>query len=148
MFIDYALIFVTYLIGASYRTLKGFAKLRKTFPDFTPKKIRDTYFREEWNTMFATTLGLVVVEVAFFILNYRHVVLSGVYGSWWFIYVASCLFGWGGDNLAYKWLGSTEETLNREIGTKKTVEVTETPKSTTVITTTQEVTDKEKNKDK
>lgn len=140
--IDYILIFATYFIGASYRTLKGIANLRKKFPDFTMKKITNTYFGEEWNTMIATGIGLIAVELTFFILQYKHVVLSGVYGSWWFMYVASAFFGWGGDKLAYKYFGSTEETLNREMGSKKTIEVTDTAKSTTIVTTTSETKDK------
>lgn len=137
-YLDYFLLFLCYFIGAAYRTLSAIGSLRKKFPDLSPSGIKKTYFTEEWNTMFATGLGLVVIEVAYFILQYKNVVLSGISGSWWFIYVAACFFGWGGDKIAYKYLGSTEEALNRKIGSKTTVEVTDTPKSTTTVTTTQE----------
>lgn len=137
-YLDYFLIFLCYFIGAAYRTLSGIGNLRKKFPDLSASGIKKTYFTEEWNTMIATALGLVAVLLAYFILQYKHVILSGIYGSWWFIYVAALFFGWGGDKIAYKYLGSTEEALNRKIGSKTTLEITDTPKSTTTITTIQE----------
>lgn len=113
-YINYFIFIILYIIGAGYSTLKKIGDLRKKFPQLEPRMVWMTYKQEEWNTMIVSVIGLVLIEITYFIMHLNHIVLGGFTGQWWFPYAFVVVFGYGGDKIAQKALGSAEQALLRK----------------------------------
>lgn len=106
------------IIGVCYHILQKVRALRIQFPLFGASKIWATFFSEEWDTLLASALGYATFEIAVYITLWNKVVLP-VWFSNIGVYVLAAVWGYAGQRLAYKYLGTAESVLSERADTIK-----------------------------
>lgn len=147
---EYVIIAALFILSCGLWIFNTIGSVRGKFPTLNPKMVFNTFFAEEWNSIGASALLLIFLEVCHFVLVYNHIVLSGISGQWWFQYVVAIIAGWGGPKIFYKALGSTVQALEKKAENlpgamnQTTTTKTETP---TAVTTVVETVKKEPKQD-
>ena len=123
MILEHFLLAILYILGAAYQVMREIARLRKINPALRPGEVFQTYYREEWNTVMVSVLGLLTVQLFFFIIHFKGYELPGWLHQWG-VYPLSLVAGYGWHRIVYKWLGSTEAAIIKQIDSP---DKTETP---------------------
>jgi len=89
-------------------------KLRKKFPQFGLKSIFATFFQQEWDSLIRSFLVWSTMMMWLFISRTTHLLLPAWYHKWG-IYVLALLAGYAGQRLAYKYLSTAEEVLEKKV---------------------------------
>lgn len=108
----YLLTTVVFILGVLLHVMIKITGYKKTFPTLSFGAIWGTFFKEEWDSLIVSGILLMVVEVAIFIINYVGVVVP----EWmeWGIYVIAMLLGYQGQRLAYKFLNTAVDALEKK----------------------------------
>lgn len=114
--IEYLLLTVLYLLGLGYHALKKVSGIKTLYPDQSFKKIWGTYFGSEWNTLLVAALGLVTINLLWFILHYEKVTLPDWFHDYGGAYVASLFSGYWLHRGIYSILGTLEAKAEQKFG--------------------------------
>ena len=108
----YFLTTVSLLFGVLFHIMVKVMGYKKTFPTLSFKSIWGTFFKEEWDSLMVSAIILGVVELAIFIINYQQITIP----DWmqWGIYPISLLMGYQGQRIAYKFLNTASDALERK----------------------------------
>ena len=108
----YLLTTVVFLLGVLLHIMIKVTGYKKAFPTLTFGSIWNTFFKEEWDSLMVSGIVLLIVEVAIYIINYVGVPVP----EWmeWGIYVISMLMGYQGQRLAYKFLNTAVDALEKK----------------------------------
>jgi hypothetical protein len=109
---DYLLTTVLLVIGVLFHIMQKIKALRAAFPKIRFKEIWGTFFSEEWDSLIVSLLVLFCYELALFICNYNEVKLP-YWLDYWGMYALALVLGYAGQRLAYKYLGTAEEVLEK-----------------------------------
>ena len=101
------------LIGIGYHVMQIVKGLRKRYPDFGISEVFKTFFREEWDSLIMSGMGLFAFELWIFISRVTGIELPDWYFDWG-VYAIAAVWGYAGQRLAYKYLGTAEEVLSKK----------------------------------
>jgi len=102
------------VLGICYHVMQKIRSLRIKFPLFQASKIWTTFFGEEWDTLIVSFLSWVVFELATYITIYNNVKLPMWFTNW-AVFILAAVWGYAGQRLAYKYLGTAENVLNKNV---------------------------------
>ncbi len=109
---DFLLTSLLLLIGIGYHIMQVIKRLRKKYPAMPPADIWAMFKNEEWDSLIVSFLGWVVYELGLFIAIYNGHKLPTWFDVWG-MYVIAIAWGYCGQRLAYKYLGTAEQKLEK-----------------------------------
>lgn len=107
-------------LGICFHIMQKIRILRTKFPEFVFKRIWGTFFTEEWDTLFVSFICWLVLELAIYIVLYNKVHIATWFAMWG-IYVLALVWGYCGQRIAYKYLGTAEEVLEKKADDLKNI---------------------------
>lgn len=110
---DYIITILLMIIGIGYDASLKISKQKKKFPMLKPGEVVDTFFSEEWNTFFTSALGIALFEILLYTMRVNEVNLPLWFENWG-LYILAAVWGYAGQRLAYKFLGSAEAVLEKK----------------------------------
>ena|SRR5688572_7021532 len=107
----YILTITCLLLGVLFHVMVKVTGYKKTFPELTFRTIWKVFLKEEWDSLIVSALVLFVTELSIFIINYVGVVIP----DWlnWGIYPIALVMGYQGQRIAYKFLNTATEVLEK-----------------------------------
>lgn len=117
MLVEFLLITALYLIGQGFHVLQKIGIYRKTYPSLGFSEIWGTFFKEEWNTLMVSALGLLLIEIAWYVIHREHLSLPTWLHDWGGDYGLSLISGYCLQRLVYKYLGTAEAVLEKRVDT-------------------------------
>jgi len=112
---EYLLIINLQLLGVCFHVMQKVIKLGNDFPLKTWKEIFKAFFSEDWDTLIVSFLVLWLNIVAHFIIDeYAPEFRASINYYILWAYGISCVLGYGGQRIVYKYLGSAEKLLDRQ----------------------------------
>jgi len=113
---EYGLIILLQLLGISFHVMQKVISIGDKFANLTPSQIFGTFFKEDWDTLIVSALVLCVNVTFYFIVDYYKVTY---FTEWpYFLPVGfgcAFFFGYAGQRLIYKYFGSAEKFLDKQI---------------------------------
>lgn len=108
----YLLTTVCVILGVLFHVMMKVTGYKKQFPTLTFTTIWATFLREEWDSLMVSFLVLVAVELSIFIINYNQINIP----DWlnWAIYPISLVMGYQGQRIAYKFLNTATDVLEKK----------------------------------
>jgi len=108
----YLLTTIVFILGVLLHVMIKVTGYKKAFPTLSFGAIWGVFFKEEWDSLMVSGVILFVVEVSITIINYVGVVIP----DWmnWGIYVIALLMGYQGQRIAYKFLNTAVEALEKK----------------------------------
>ena len=108
----YLLTTIVFVLGVMFHVMIKITGYKKTFPTLTIKTIWGVFFKEEWDSLCVSALVLFVTELAIYIINYVGVMIP----DWlnWGIYIIALVMGYQGQRLAYKFLNTATDILEKK----------------------------------
>lgn len=106
---------VLFCLGVGYHVMQIVMKLRKQFPQFGFGQIFSTFFNQEWDSLLRSLLVLLTLQMALVITHFANVALP----QWlegWGLYCISLVLGYAGQRIAYKYLGTAADVLEKKAG--------------------------------
>lgn len=110
---DYILTTILIVLGVGFHIMQKIRTLRLKFPEFVPKRILGTFFMEEWDSLIVSFICWIVFELAIYITIRNGVQIPAWFDNWG-MYVLALVWGYAGQRIAYKYLGTAEEVLNKK----------------------------------
>lgn len=114
MILEHAILAALYILGALYQVMRCIGDLRKKFPELSPGQLFSTYWKEEWNTLIVSALGIITLQLFGFIAHYKEMPIPDWLHDWG-VYLLTPAAGWGWHRIVYRWLGTTEDVINKRI---------------------------------
>lgn len=114
---NYILIAIIFALGVGYHIMQKVISYKKQFPALKRREIFATFFREEWDSLIVSGLVLSTMELAMFIIDKTNKTLP-VWITNWGMWVLPLIMGYAGQRIAYKWLGTASEVLERKVENK------------------------------
>lgn len=105
---------VLYLLGVGYHVMQKIGKIKHKYSQLSPENIFKVFFKEEWNTLIVSGLGLVSMQLLWFIAHYENITLP----TWLTnggVYIAFLIGGYCLQRLIYKVLGTFEKAVDKQI---------------------------------
>lgn len=101
------------MLGVFLHVMIKVTGYKKTYPTLPFGAIWGVFFKEEWDSLMVSGVVLLVVEVSIFITNYVGVQIP----EWmnWGIYVIAIVMGYQGQRLAYKFLNTAVDALEKKV---------------------------------
>lgn len=122
---EYALIIILQFLGIGFSVMQKVSALSDKYPNETRKGIIDMFFKEDWDTLFCSALVLIGNLTCHFIIDlyFPSVRDSGVSipGTSIVIpylgasFLAAFGFGYFGQRIIYKVLGTAEKKISEKI---------------------------------
>ena len=112
----YILIVILQLLGISFHVMQKVVTLGDKFPEKTVRQIFLTFWQEDWDTLMISGLILLLDVVAHFVIfDFLHIPLPPEW--YWQIgpFVIALVMGYAGQRLIYKWFGSAEQFLDKQV---------------------------------
>ncbi len=108
----YFLTSIALLLGVLFHIMVKIMGYKKQFPTLTFNSIWGTFFKEEWDSLMVSALVWGVVELAIFIINYQQIDIP----TWlqWGIFPIALLMGYQGQRIAYKFLNTASDALEKK----------------------------------
>lgn len=110
---DYIFVFTLFILSVMLHIMLKISSLRKDFPTLSFKEVWNTFFQQNWDTLIASGVVLILYEVVLFIVAYNQVPYP-----WWFdnigMYVLAAILGWQGQRLFYKYMDSATAALEKK----------------------------------
>lgn len=128
---DYAIVTFLFFIGFGYFVMRTITKLKRAYPKLGFSDVWKTFFREEWDTILTSLLGLALMLMIIFIPRYNGYTLPDWYENFG-MYGLALVDGYAGTKLIYKYMGTAEGILDKKADTIKTqfgVDVTKEPET-------------------
>lgn len=111
---DYALITVTFLLGTGFHVMQKVMTFKKNFTTLGFNQIWGTFLKEEWDSLCVSSLILVTINVFLYIKIYN----QWQFPLWledWGMYLFALVIGYSGQRIAYKYLGTAEQILEKKV---------------------------------
>jgi hypothetical protein len=114
MAIEIFFLFLLYILGAGFHVMQKIGKIKTQYPELAPKVVFNTFFKEEWNTLIVSALGLICLQAIWFIIHHENIKHpqwlheGGIYGI--FLVSGYCL-----QRLIYKILGTAEKVIGDKV---------------------------------
>lgn len=105
---------VLYILGVGYHVMQKVGKIKGKYPQLTPENIFKIFFDEEWNTLIVSGLGLLSMQLLWYIAHYENIQLSKWLTSGG-VYLVFLISGYCLQRLIYKILGSFEKEVDKRI---------------------------------
>lgn len=116
---EYALIFILQVLGVCFHVMQKVISIGDKYPVETPKSIFKIFWKEDWDTLAVSGLVLILSIITHYIIFDK---LDMVMKPEWFYqiipYVVSLVLGYAGQRLVYKWFGSAEKFLDKQVTDK------------------------------
>jgi hypothetical protein len=108
----YLLTTVVFILGVLLHVMIKVTGYKKAFPTLSFGAIWATFLKEEWDSLIVSLIVLIIVEVTIYIINYVGIVVP----EWmnWGIYVIALVMGYQGQRLAYKFLNTAVDALEKK----------------------------------
>lgn len=109
-------IFTTLLIvmGVLFHVMQCVRKLRVKFPRLGFRSIWVTFISEEWDSLIVSFFCWIIYQLLLWVMLY-----NGTEFAPWFdhygMYVLAIVWGYAGQRLAYKVLGTAEQILQKKV---------------------------------
>jgi hypothetical protein len=110
---DYFLTLLLLLVGIGYSVMQSIGKLRTKYPVFDFKTIWSTFFKEEWDSLIRSGLGVVAFEISLFCAKYFGLKIP-IWPHTFIMLGLAFVWGYAGQRLAYKYLGTAESVLEKK----------------------------------
>jgi hypothetical protein len=110
----YILTILLSIFGVGFHVMQKIKSLRVKFPAFPFKQIWGTFFNEEWDSLIVSGLVLCVQQIALFIVEYNDVKMAAWLDAWG-IFALAFVLGYCGQRVAYKYLGTAEAVLEKQV---------------------------------
>jgi hypothetical protein len=114
MLFEHFLLAVIYIIGVLYHVLQKVGKIKeKVNGQFSG--VWRIFFKEEWNTLCVSALGLITVQIFWFVAHWKQIPLP----EWlhdWGIYFFTLLMGYSLQRKIYQILGTFETVVDKKLG--------------------------------
>lgn len=110
----YILTTLLFILGVGYHVMQIVMGLRKKFPQFGFREIFGSFFNQEWDSLIRSLLVLCTYELGLFIIG-----MTGIHMPvWWekylVVYVLALVLGYAGQRIAYKYLGTAADVLEKK----------------------------------
>lgn len=119
MVMEYVLIFFLQALGVGFHVMQKVISLGDKFPTETPRGIFKYFWKEDWDTLAVSGLILMLNLIGHYI---AFVKLQLVLKEDWYWqlapYLLSLIGGYAGQRLIYKWFGSAEKFLDKQVTDK------------------------------
>lgn len=119
---DYILIIALQFIGIGLHAAQKINTIDKKFPDFSMKQCITTFLEEDWITLFASSLVLMLNLITHYIIGRFSPELTTwewslfPFVNYYIVSFAIALFlGYFGQRKIYQWLGSAESVLDKKV---------------------------------
>lgn len=141
---DLLIILVFQFIGVTARSLQHIGDIRKQSPSLPPNRVWGIIKEKDWDTYLGSGLILLLQLAIHTVMHIRGVELSGWLAAWWATMAIATVSGYGGQDIFFRWLGTSKQRAMEIAGGKKieTVIQQETPNETKTTTVTEETTPK------
>ena len=108
----YFLTLLSVFIGVMFHVMVKIMGYKRQFPNLGFVTIWTTFFKEEWDSLIVSGLVISVVELAIFIINYQQIDIP----EWlqWGIHPISLVMGYQGQRIAYKFLNTASDALEKK----------------------------------
>lgn len=108
----YALTNISFILGVLFHIMIKVTGYKKTFPALTITTIWGVFFKEEWDSLIVSGLVLGATQLSIFIINYNSIPIP----NWlnWGIYPIAIIMGYQGQRLAYKFLNTATDILEKK----------------------------------
>ena len=108
----YFLTIIAFLLGVLFHVMVKVMGYKRQFSNLTFKTIWGTFFKEEWDSLMVSAIVLGVVQLSIFIINYYSIAIP----DWlqWGIHPIALLMGYQGQRIAYKFLNTASDALERK----------------------------------
>jgi hypothetical protein len=115
---EYLLIFILQILGIGFHVMQKIISIGDKHPEKNRSQIFSAFLYEDWDTLAVSLLVIATHLIAHYIVaNYTDLSMtSDKYILWSFS--LALLLGYAGQRLAYKFLGSAEEFLNKKVSDK------------------------------
>jgi len=115
---EYLLIFILQLIGVGFHVMQKIILLGDKHPDKNRSQVFSAFLYEDWDTLVVSSLVVATHLIAHYIVeNYTDLSLTSEKYILWSFGIALIL-GYAGQRLAYKFLGSAENFLDKKVNDK------------------------------
>lgn len=115
---EYLLIFILQIIGIGFHVMQKIISLGDMHPDKNRSQIFSAFLYEDWDTLAVSCLVIATHLIAHYIVeNYTDLSMTS---EKYILYSfgLALILGYAGQRLAYKFLGSAEEFLNKRANDK------------------------------
>lgn len=109
----YFFCFLIWLCGSALHVLQVVKKLRTQFPEFNAGLIWKTFFAQEWDSLMCSGVLLLLYEVGLYITVWNHIHVAAWFVQWG-QFAAALLGGYAGQRIAYKYLNTAVEELEKK----------------------------------
>lgn len=109
----YILTTILSFLGICFHVMQKIRALRTSYPQFGVKKIFGTFFTEEWDTLGVSFLCWIVLELAIYITLLNKVKIPAWVMNWG-VFLLALVWGYCGQRIAYKYLGTAEDVLEKK----------------------------------
>lgn len=108
----YFLTTIVFIIGVLLHVMIKITSYKKSFPTLSIGAIWGVFLKEEWDSLLVSVVLLFLVEISIVVINYVGVHIP----DWmnWGIYVISILMGYQGQRIAYKFLNTAVDALEKK----------------------------------
>ena len=115
MILELILITAIYLLGVGYNALQKVGNIRAKYPGLSFKTVWVSYFNEEWNTLMVSGLGLLTVQIFWFISHTKNIPLPHWLHEWG-IYLFDLFLGYALHRIIYRYMGTMEKVIDEKFG--------------------------------
>lgn len=110
---DYILCLLAMGIGIFFHVMQKVMSLRIKFKELGFAMIWKTFFEQEWDSLLVSVAVVCTYMLFLFICNLNKVVFTPWFDAWG-MYVIALVLGYAGQRLAYKYLKTAEDVLEKK----------------------------------
>lgn len=111
----YLLTSLLFYIGVGFHVMQKVSALKTKYENKVDSSvIWSTFFKEEWDSLIVSALVWMVLVVGLLVVEYNKLSLPGWLTDWG-LFGASLVLGYSGQRIAYKYLTTAEQALDKKI---------------------------------
>lgn len=111
----YLLTSLLFYIGVGFHIMQKVSALKNKYENKVERSvIWATFFKEEWDSLIVSALVWMVLIVAIVVVQYNKLTLPDWLTNWG-LYTSSLILGYSGQRIAYKYLTTAEQALDKKI---------------------------------
>jgi hypothetical protein len=115
---EYLIILALQLCGIGLHVMQKVSVFDKQYPEKSIKEIMTVFWNEDWNTLAVSAIVLFLNLIAHYIVNTYAPQVNNFDNYILYAFGAALVFGYAGQRLVYKYLGSAENFLNKKVDEK------------------------------
>lgn len=111
----YLLTSLLFYIGVGFHIMQKVSALKTKYENKVERSvIWSTFFKEEWDSLIVSALVWMVLTVALVVVEYNKLALPDWLTNWG-LFISSLVLGYSGQRIAYKYLTTAEQALDKKI---------------------------------